>query len=265
MWMDMPPEQPAEIIQQECSVVADRVLRRRSDAITQDTSGASNNAFGGLRGDAIRQEALSVGAQYGLKWRYDRINELLNTDAVAPSLDQIYNFRSLQTQWQVLPPVISEGREAFNRAADGQSARLATRTWEILVPARIVSTAPRWRDYLIFPMSDPKTPSFALMPASDSDESIWRAGLCDGWAMGARQADTIFQDNLNRLVRDYTGMLRFRVLAAQGIVSMPEVEEGRLGITVNGQRMHVDDRVYQITAPVQWQKSSNWRAVITQD
>lgn len=263
MWMDMPPSPPAEIVQQECEVLADRHLIRRDGVPAQDTQERGTSAFSGLRADAIRQEALSVGAQHGLKWRYDQINALLEHPEISPSLDRIYNFRALQTHWQVLPPVISEGREAFNKAADGQSARMAMRTWEIIQPARIISAAPHWRDYLIYTMSTPRLPNFALMPTSDSDERLWRSGLCDGWSLGARQADTIFQDNLNRLVRDYTGMLRFRILAAQGIVTMPEVVEGRLGITVNGERMHVDDRVYQITAPVTWQKSSNWRAVTT--
>lgn len=263
MWMDVPVDPPAEVVQHECAVLADRHLVRRDDVPAQDTKKDGGTAFSGLRADAIRQEALSVGAQHGLKWRYERINALLEHPEIASALDRIYNFQALQTHWQVLPPVISEGREAFNKAEDGQSARMAMRTWEILQPARIVSAPPNWRSYLVFTMSDPRLPSFALMPASDSDERIWRSGLCEGWRMGARQADRIFQDNLNRLVRDYTGMLRFRVLAAQGIVTMPVLEEGRLGITVNGERMHVDDRVYQITAPVTWQKASNWRAVTT--
>jgi defect-in-organelle-trafficking protein DotC len=86
-------------------------------------------------------------------------------------------------------------------------------------------------------------------------------GICSGFQSGVNQANMIFTDRLTRLVRDYTGMLRFRTLAAQQVVSMPRIDEGHLGVSVQSDRVHVDDRIIRITDPVRFNHANQWRAV----
>src|SRR3546814_7794007 len=58
--------------------------------------------------------------------------------------------------------------------------------------------------------------------------------ISDGWKMGVKQARDIFQSDLNRLERDYTGMIRYKVLLEQGKVSAPVIAEGAMGVTGSG-------------------------------
>src|SRR3546814_13720751 len=65
--------------------------------------------------------------------------------------------------------------------------------------------------------------------------------------MGVKQARDIFQSDLNRLERDYTGMIRYKVLLEQGKVSAPVIAEGAMGVTGSGLDMRVNDRTIRIT------------------
>ena len=51
------------------------------------------------------------------------------------------------------------------------------------------------------------------------------AARVQGMAKGIQEARDTFEDNLNRLQRDYAGMERFHELARQGAVSLPVVAD----------------------------------------
>lgn len=53
--------------------------------------------------------------------------------------------------------------------------------------------------------------------------------------------------------------IRFKILADQKIVSEPILEEGPLGVTTQGKRLFVDDRVYKITIQSDWEDPSRWK------
>ena len=64
---------------------------------------------------------------------------------------------------------------------------------------------------------------------------------------GLEQADEIFTDDLSQLSADYNGMVRYRLLLAQGMVSPPYAFQVDRGITGGGDKMRVGDREIQIT------------------
>src|SRR3546814_10752794 len=79
--------------------------------------------------------------------------------------------------------------------------------------------------------------------------------------MGVKQARDIFQSDLNRLERDYTGMIRCKVLLEQGKVSAPVIAEGAMGGTGSGLDMRVNDRSIRITRdPILETDASRWDA-----
>ncbi|MGD9163491.1 MAG: type IV secretory system conjugative DNA transfer family protein [Chromatiales bacterium] len=264
MWVDLPPEPPAQIVQTECAKLADIVLTLENPRTEQASSSDSAGFMEGLREKAIRTEALTNASQFGLSYRTLELSTLMEQPEVRGALDGGFNFTALQTDWQVIPPVISEAGESFSRSTDGQSARRAMVTWKILEPAKLVTAPPNWREYLLREINEPSfIPTPALLPLDDHEREIWKSALCEGWAAGYQQASLTFADDLSLLVRDYTGMLRFRALIKLGVVSEPVVSEGRLGVTVDSNRVNVDDRTYLITHPVRFRDVDDWVPVIT--
>ncbi|GAB0154509.1 type IV secretory system conjugative DNA transfer family protein [Marinobacterium sp. BA1] len=269
----MPPETQA-LIQQECrstyaslihAAPKEVIALQKSNKSTAESSGddvkTSSSDIRNLRRNAIEQEAFSIGAQAGLAWRYKGIEYILESNQIEPLLDRALDFNRVITQKNILLPVISEAKESFEMSSDGQTARSSQMTWEIIVNARITTTPPSWREYLYQHAEAPTNAPSGLMPYDRGEQELWRMGICTGFQSGVEQANLIFTDRLTRLVRDYTGMLRFRTLAAQQVVSMPRIDEGRLGVSVQSDRVHVDDRIIRITDPVRFNNANQWRAV----
>src|SRR5947209_4795816 len=96
-----------------------------------------------IRLQAIRDTALSVGAQGGLAWRSHQIDTMLLESQ--NHLDQIFNFNAVMLKHNVLPPVLVEGRNTLN-LANTQAIRLADRIYKIQSPPHFVTAAPTWRD-----------------------------------------------------------------------------------------------------------------------
>ena len=285
MMFDLPP-MPVEtqpVIQQECNAVYSRLIRPASGGNSQrntsrssvgddssddslssaDTLTGSANDIHNLRKQAIKQEAFSIGSQAGLHWRYAGIEHILESEHIAPLLDRGFDFNRVITSNNILLPVISEARQSFQMSEDGQTARSSETAWEIITNARITTTAPSWREYLYQHSIAPTSAPTGLMPYNRGEQVLWQTNICNGFQQGVDIANMIYTDRLNRLVRDYSGMLRFRTLAAQDIVTMPAVDQGLLGVSVQNDRVHVDDRIIRITEPVRFNDSSQWRAVST--
>jgi defect-in-organelle-trafficking protein DotC len=60
---------------------------------------------------------------------------------------------------------------------------------------------------------------------------------------------TFSRTDLNKLLADYQGMVRYRNLLAQGMVSPPYAMQTDRGVTGGGNEMRVGDRALSITAP----------------
>ena len=63
---------------------------------------------------------------------------------------------------------------------------------------------------------------------------------------GMRTSERNLSIDLNRLDRDYQGMVRYLSLLSEGKVSDVVVAKGNLGITGDGQTMRVNDRTIRI-------------------
>ena len=76
----------------------------------------------------------------------------------------------------------------------------------------------------------PSLPNKSLLPTNRAEAYAWDEYLQDGWKQGLRQANDIFSANLNRLKRDFTGMVLYRKLLAQDMISSPTVAKADLGV-----------------------------------
>ncbi|MFC3908995.1 type IV secretion system DotC family protein [Legionella dresdenensis] len=216
-----------------------------------------------IREMALKEIALSLGAQAGLAWRADYINEELTKNA--RRLDTVYDFNSLVLEHNILPPVLLEGRNTLN-LADTQTIRISDRTYKVAKQARFITTPPTWRQYLWMDYKRPEQPDITLLPKTRAEKQLWCLYVEKGWKNGSEQANTILEESIARLKEDFSGMILYRKLYAMNMVSPPYVSHTDLGVTGDASEMHIDDRVLRITAlPALNINSQEWRAAVAKD
>ncbi len=202
-----------------------------------------------IRMDALREAAVSYGARAGLAARSHEIR--VETESRARHLDKIFNFSTLlipaPSGLLIEPPIVSESINAMLIEGDGQQAAVSDRMYNIINNARIVSTARHWRTYLERDASATPPPPDILLPANDKERAVWVEHTAIGWEQGVRQANEIFEADLNLLTADYEGMIRYRSLLAQGMISQPYALQVDRGVTGGGDEMRIGDRAVQIT------------------
>lgn len=218
---------------------------------------------GKIRQMALKETALSLGAQAGLAWRAKTIDEQLTKQT--RTLDTIYDFNSLTLEHNILPPVLLEGRNTLN-LADAQNIRVSDRTYKVAKQARFITTPPTWRQYLWLDYVKPEFPNYTMLPKTKIEKKIWCDYTAKGWKNGVDQANTILEDNIARIKEDFGGMILYRKLLAMNMVSPPYVSHTDLGVTGDESEIHIDDRVLRITAlPGLNVNSSEWRAAVAKD
>jgi len=220
-------------------------------------SNDSNPAVSALRSQALRETALSIGARGGLAERAQQINgTLLNYE---PVLAKIFQFYGLILDDNVLPPVLVEARNTLNLSGT-DAIRVADRNYKLISQARFITAPPTWREYLWMAYDAPELPDRSLLPRNKPERIMWERDLEEGWQAGLHQADLIFSENIHRLVRDFNGMVLYRRLLSQNMVSQPFVASIDMGVTGSAHDMSINDRVLRITAFPQLQAdSSTWK------
>lgn len=204
-----------------------------------------------IRAEALREGALSLGARGGLAWRTYEIR--LELDRRQDYMDKVFDFRQLlipaPSGLMIEPPVISESLNAVLIESGGQQAAVTDRYLDIISEAKIVPTAKSWRNYVEREWGDVALPPDLLRPVNENERKLWKRLVAKGWEQGIEQANEIFQADLDELVADYNGMIRYRVLLAQNMVSPPYALQVDRGVTGGGHEMRVGDRNIQITGP----------------
>lgn len=199
--------------------------------------------------DSQREAARSYGARGGLAWRTWYIRREMETRA--RYLDKVFDFRQLlipaSSGLLIEPPVISEAMDALLIDNRGMEAAVADRVLNIGQNARIVSAPRTWRSYLERQWGSVEPPPDILRPSNKKERDEFAKNVRSGWEMGVDQADEIFQADLNKLIADYQGMVRYRSLLAQGMVSPPFAMQVDRGVTGGGNEMRIGDRAVSIT------------------
>lgn len=216
-----------------------------------------------IRYQAIQDTALSIGAQSGLAWESKNIDGQLQKQTV--TLDKIYAFNALILDHNVLPPILLEGRNLLH-LTDASTIRIADRRYRIAQQAHFVTTAPNWRQYLWMDYIEPERPNNSLLPETLYEQQLWDYYVAIGWDEGVKQAGTIFSNNVARLKEDFSGMILYRKLLAQNMVSPPYVAQTDLGVTGDQGEINIDDQVLRITALPQLNPdSAGWNAVVSHE
>jgi defect in organelle trafficking protein DotC len=213
-----------------------------------------------IRLAAIKDTATTIGARGALAYRSIQINHILKKESNL--LDGIFNFNRLLLPNHILPPIIQASKNSMT-INDTNTIRGDSTTYELIKPARFVSVSPTWRDYLWMNYPPPVMPNKVLLPKTQAEAIAWNNFLAIGWRQGLDQANQIFNLNLSRLKRDVNGMILYKKLLAERIISPPYISSAKLGITGNSQQLRINDYVKRITNPAQLQPNShNWNAVL---
>lgn len=219
-----------------------------------------------LRLPAMEETALAYGTRAGLAYETAQINKRL--EANANLMTKAYNFQNLMLQGpnntMISPPIISEALDAWEVFDAGKTLRLADTVYEIIEQARFTPVAPMWQTDLIVRFDEPQEPPEALLPQTEAEKDRWNRWIEQGFNKGREQAHEIFKANLDRLNRNFTGMVRYKALLEEGKVSAPVLAAANLGATGTGQDMRVNDNAIRMTAEPQLQvNTKGWDASAT--
>lgn len=213
---------------------------------------ANDTAVSLMRPSAIKEAAQLVTFQTAIAWRYKQL--VASTETHSAIMDTAFNFDPLlmtQGDALILPPVLTRAGASM-RIESGETATAAQTSYELLAPARYVSVAPTWREFLMadtFP--EPKKPNPAVMPKNDKERRIWREAVREAWAQGLAEADQLYADNISRMVRQYRGIMLYHLLTAQHLLSKVNTASAEVGTktTDGGNKLHIGQKVYRITTP----------------
>lgn len=216
-----------------------------------------------IRRDAQREAALSYGARGGLAKRQYQVAERL--DDFEQIMDGVFNFRALLVRAPsgllIEPPIVRESLDNILITNDGNEAAVADQILDINKQAKIVSAPRDWRTYLTPDYeTDITPPPRVLWPKDDKEQLEWNSWVKQGWTAGYNQGEEAFETNLNQLVSDYNGMVRYRTLLAEGKISAPYAMHEDRGVTGGKNLMRVGDRALRITGPSEFLTGSQqWK------
>lgn len=207
-------------------------------------SSAIEDSIPQLKRQALEEVATALGASAGLS---NRMKERrMEIEANSASLDAVFDFKKLTIDNGVLAPVLAEGISNYAQDSDDE-IRVSDKIYKIEKPARFVSVYPTWRDYLVFAFPSYEKPNTAYLPVTSAEKKVWDEAVKKGWAKGRRQADSIVESSYNRLDRDYNGMILYKLLLAEGLITPTVIAKQNLGVTGGGREMAVNDQVFRIT------------------
>lgn len=195
---------------------------------------------------AVREIALTYGAQAGLHWKSQQITKYL--DIHGDKLDRIFNFNALLMKHNVLPPVVAQYGKTYS-IEDDTTVRISDKELKMLRPARFVTVAPTWRNYIYIQFDPPEEPPEKLLPITVAEEALWREQVQIGWEIGVEQASAIFENALSILNEEFQGMILYHTLHLQNMISAPYTETTNLGVTGSAQGLRLNDKIITISTP----------------
>ncbi len=212
-----------------------------------------------LRKNTIKQVAREYGTQSGLAWQARSLNMMLNRYEY--KLNTIFNFNFLILGSEVLPPILVEGSCRFEHA-DEDTIVTSDRVYRIIQMPKLITVSPTWKQYLVINIQKPETPNRSLLPKTTEEKVIWNEAVRKGWFEGMEQANQIFELNLNKLLRDFNGMVLYHKLLVQNIVTPPYLSEAENGIVGGDNELRINERLLRISTTAKFNfNGESWKPV----
>lgn len=214
------------------------------------------------REQAILVEALRFGSQSAL---YERASYYLDFfEKNKHEFNRTFNFSPLLlANGRVVPPVVDEIND-MQMVEDRYTRRTVDKSYKIVEQARVVDTPLNWRHYLYVHISKPNMPSKYALPlqGNEREEAIWANGVSQGWEAGLKQANSIMLQNINKLQRDFVGMVRYRTMLSKNMITSPISSNLKLGVTSNEDSLNIGEVIFEVVeAPRFNQNAETWEAL----
>jgi hypothetical protein len=211
-----------------------------------------------IRAKAIRHAVFTWAVQNEVyRWMHEAHGVLR---AHAAQLDQVFDFRALLIDGRITPPVITQADNTFRMLKSDLATRTITE-YRIIAPSRIVTVPPNWRDYLLTPASKAHPLNSILRPRNRVERAIWRQSIREGRHWGVEQAKAVLAADFATLRRDYTGMVRARILMRQHVISTPVLARSSQGVRIRGNTLAVGAMILRITRHSDYNRSTEWKAI----
>lgn len=219
-----------------------------------------------IRSRGLIEASQGYGSQMGYARRGWEIENLLEQRST--QLSQVFDFNRVVTEAPVkagyiLPPVVSRSFDAFEGDEDGRVSSVADEYLTIITAGKIRPVQPSWRDYLLFAPAPPDEPARSLYPSNTAEQVLFKAAFREGWVAGVDLADAEISSRLNRLSRDYEGMLQYRRLVSMGMMDRMVLQDADFGVTGGGTELRIGSRTVTIvsdaafnTNPRRWSVST---------
>ncbi len=182
-----------------------------------------------VREAILKEAATTLGARAGMAAKGCEIKKEI--EKRASPLDRRFRFSDLVMGRGLLPPVISEAKDSVSLTE--KALRWSSKVYTLDEPARLIVSAPTWRDWLYvgLPINDCEnrvglinsTLSSVHRPTNPAEEKYFRAILSKSYEQGRETSQAVFETNLARLNRAYAGMRLYFDLYQRGIVSAPVI------------------------------------------
>lgn len=213
-----------------------------------------------LRMEALLEEASNYGFQTGFSDRYRKIQA--ECEKRSHEFDEMYPFEQVLLQnGTVRPPVITKAEDSTTI----QDARRMVRTgqaYHILRSAEFVSVPPSWRTYILIDEAalTPQEPAKQLTPKNAKERKFWEDAYHKAYDEGIETAEQYFEEEMNRLNREFSGMIQYHVLNRQGKISLPGISRGHYDVRISDDTMELDQRTFMITDAPHFQEKKQWRS-----
>ena len=239
-----------------------------ADAITLDQllkpPVAPEDAIEPLRRTMLHDAAYMIGFRGGWQNKSVTLEKILEEHSDV--LDTFFQFATLINQDGVLPPVITEAQDASSISDD--QIRTAGRIYTIVRDERFVSVPPTWRDYLYAGFATDahaEVEKSGVYPKEEAEKALWNESIRTGWEEGQKEALHILDQNFNRVVRDYVGMLNYQTLIQKNMVAAPVVDTAyeTLDADPDAKKIKVDNTLKVITQGVSFNhETGEWLPTI---
>lgn len=242
-------------------MVADRDMELKKIKSSESTFKGALQETPKKMGEAFRKTTLSQMAesyamQAGLKFRYEQIVKLIESDSI-PNLN-ILNFNLFIQDEVILMPSFQVIKD-FTKLEDSNLYKVNV-IYKVDQEARIVSHVPTYHDYLIYHFDDPVKIHDALKPKNSVERSIFEKAINKGWEKGVEQANEIFSDGVRRLVRDITGRITYLELLKNNVVKAPVLNKSKTAVNYVDREQRIGQIVYEIQQVVEYNNIDQVRA-----
>ncbi|MCY4542875.1 MAG: type IV secretory system conjugative DNA transfer family protein [Rhodobacteraceae bacterium] len=220
-------------------------------------------AIAGIRRSALREGALTLGTQHGYRrraWEIERrLEHRSNELSVAFDFGRVAAPAPLGLGY-VVPPVVAWGFDASSVKQGGKGIAGSREFIALSKPGRLTPVVPTWRDHLLMVAPVPNRLPPSLLPHAAEERLLFARWFREGWRAGRNQANREFKLRMQRLKREYLGMLKYRELVSQGVINQIVLARSEYGTTVEGAVLRIDDRAVEIVSAASFEVRRNrWR------